>query len=237
MDKVKDSILAPGIIESRVIPNAVSTDIFCPGDKRAARSATNLPTDATILCFAANSARSNPWKNFGLLRSAIASAAATMPKKKLLFLAIGETAPAEQLTSTASIRFIPYQSTPADLAAYYQAADIYIHAARAEVWGLTITEAMACGCPALATAVGGIPEQIEHNSTGWLVDGTDPEAMAQQICTVLQDPSALRVIGARAAETVVRRFSLSNQVEAYLSAYNEATQSFRKTSLDEKKTS
>ena len=43
MERVRDSMLAPAIIESRVIPNGVDTSIFSPGDKVAARAALGIP--------------------------------------------------------------------------------------------------------------------------------------------------------------------------------------------------
>jgi glycosyltransferase involved in cell wall biosynthesis len=74
--------------------------------------------------------------------------------------ALGENAPAEDVGG-AELRFVPYQKDPETVARCYQAADVYVHAACAEVWGLTITEALACGTPVVATAVGGIPEQVK----------------------------------------------------------------------------
>ena len=58
------------------------------------------------------------------------------------------------------IRFIPYVYDKNELANYYQAADILLSSSLVEVWGLSITEALSCGTPVVATEVGGIPEQI-----------------------------------------------------------------------------
>ena len=63
--------------------------------------------------------------------------------------------------------------------AYYQAADIYIHAAKADTFPNVVLEALACGLPVVATAVGGIPEQIDHERTGFLVPPGDAAGMAE----------------------------------------------------------
>jgi glycosyltransferase involved in cell wall biosynthesis len=81
-------------------------------------------------------------------------------QRPLVFVALGEDAPAERI-GAAEIRFVPYQKDPAVVARYYQAADIYIHSARADTFPNTVLEALACGTPVVATAVGGIPEQVK----------------------------------------------------------------------------
>jgi glycosyltransferase involved in cell wall biosynthesis len=57
-----------------------------------------------------------------------------------------------------------------------------------EPFGIPVVEAMACGVPVVATAVGGIPELVEHGRTGILVDRNDPEALANGMLRVFQNP-------------------------------------------------
>ena len=47
------------------------------------------------------------------------------------------------------------------VAPYYQAADVYLHAAKADNFPRAVLEALCCGTPVVATAVGGIPEQVK----------------------------------------------------------------------------
>ena len=128
-------------------------------------------------------------------------------RQKVVFIALGEDASPER-SGQAEVRFVPYKEDPGAVARYYQAADIYIHAARAEVWGLTITEALACGTPVVATAVGGIPEQVKgleisgfdfpdsdlkrygmDEATGVLVPPENGQAMGFGIELLLNDDS------------------------------------------------
>src|SRR5262249_54733173 len=113
-----------------------------------------------ILLFAANGIRQNHWKDYQTMRAAVALVAERLQGQEVLFIALGEDAPAERLGQD-EVQFVHYKKDLDTLARYYQAADVYVHAARAEVWGLTITEALACGTPVVATAVGGIVEQIK----------------------------------------------------------------------------
>jgi len=58
-----------------------------------------------------------------------------------------------------------------------------------EPLGLVVLEAMACGVPVVASSVGGIPEIVQHNANGLLVEPGDPDALARAMNLVLGDPS------------------------------------------------
>ncbi|HQD27582.1 MAG TPA: glycosyltransferase, partial [Methanoculleus thermophilus] len=77
MDKVDQSILKPGIVASRVIPNGVDQKVFHPADRTEARRELGLPPNAKILLFAANGIRRNIWKDYKTLQSALAEIAKT----------------------------------------------------------------------------------------------------------------------------------------------------------------
>lgn len=87
------------------------------------------------------------------MRAAIALVAERCTGQKILFIAVGENAPPEQI-GKAEILFVPYQKDSKVVAAYYQVADIYLHAAKADTFPTTILKALACGTPVVATSVG-----------------------------------------------------------------------------------
>lgn len=107
------------------------------------------------------------------------------------------------------------------VASYYQAADVYVHAARADTFPNTVLEALACGTPVEATAVGGIPEQIEDGRTGLLVPAGDAEGMAQAICALLCDEELRTHMSRRPADAGRGRFDPRRQVDAHLAWYRE----------------
>jgi glycosyltransferase involved in cell wall biosynthesis len=82
--------------------------------------------------------------------------------------------------------------TGPDLAATYAAADLLVHASRAETFGMVVTEALARGVPVLATAVGGLPEALGHapdgERPGLLVPPDDPPALATALGRWLDEP-------------------------------------------------
>jgi glycosyltransferase involved in cell wall biosynthesis len=223
MDKVEQSILVPGIARSRVIPNGIDLSVFFPSDRTHTRERLGLPIDARIVLFAANGIQANIWKDFRTLRRAIGLTAEKMKDKQLLFLALGEDAP-QRREGAAIIRFVPYQNNSLVMAQYFQAADIYLHAARAETFPNTVLEAMACGTPVIATKVGGIPEQVKDGVTGLLVPMSNTEQMAAAIQLLLSDDTLRQKMGAASAEHAAMHFNLEQQIDDFLIWYEEVRQ-------------
>src|SRR5262249_25661532 len=238
MRKVEQSMLASGVVGARVIPNGVDLAVFQPVDKRSARAALGLPAEAKVLLFTANKwIRDSITKAYQTMRAAGAQAAEPLQGRRVLFLALGEDAPAERV-GQAEIRFIPYQRAPAVVASYYQAADIYLHAAKVDTFPTTILEALACGTPVVATAVCGIPEQVKSfqdaegrwpdgvgypgaEARGILVAPGDGPAMAAGVHRLLTDEALAHRLGENAARDAGDRFGLSRQVDRYLEWYEE----------------
>jgi glycosyltransferase involved in cell wall biosynthesis len=219
MRKVEQSILAPAVHEARVIPYGIDLSVFHPAeDRRAVRAALGLPPDAKILLFAANGIRRSLWRDFEMMRAAVARVAERMSGQAVLFLALGDDAPPERI-GRATVQFVPYQKDPKVVARYYQAADVYVHAARADTFPNVVLEALACGTPVVATAVGGIPEQVEEGVTGFLVPPGDAEAMAAAVVALLADEALRKRFGENAAQEARKRFDLDRQVSEYIEWY------------------
>lgn len=236
MDRVRESIVAPAIAGSRVVPNGVDTSVFAPGDRAAARAELGIAPDARVLMFAANGVRTNVWKDYRALRDALAIVGRDRGAADVVLLAVGETAPPETV-GAATIRFVPFQADAASLATHYRAADVYVHAARVESFGNTLLEARACGLPAVATAVGGIPEQVKGldwegapgtargfprgEATGLLTPAGDGEALARGMMLLLGDPELRRELAATGLRDVGARFRIGVQADRFLDWYRE----------------
>jgi trehalose synthase len=83
----------------------------------------------------------------------------------------------------------------------------------AEGFGLTVSEAMYKRRPVIASAVGGILDQIVDGDSGVLLpDPTDLDAFSAALATVLADPVRARALGERAHERVVERFLPDTQL-------------------------
>jgi len=220
MDRAKQSLMAPAMVDSRVIYNGVDRDIFKPGDGQAARRELGLPATAPILLFAANGVRNNCFKDFRTMRAALGRVAEQWQGEPIVFVALGEDSP-EETIGRAVIRFIPFQRDPKIVARYHQAADVYLHAARADSLPIAVLEAFACERPVIASNVGGIPEQIEEGATGHLVAAGDAETFAARVLALLSDRQRRSIMGQRGALVVADKFDVKLQIQAYQSWYEE----------------
>ena len=154
------------------------------------------------------------------MQAAAAQVANRRDRSRLLFLTVGEHAPGGS-AGGAELGFVGPQADPRVLALYYQAADVSVHAATAETFGLAIAEALACGTPVVASDVGGIPEVIDDGDTGFLVPPGDSTTMANRIAELLEDEGKRRRMGAKAVETARSRLGLDLQAKAYLEWYSD----------------
>ena len=219
MNCVQESIIAPGGIESRVIPNGVDIQTFTPGNRVAERAALGIETNVRVLLVAANGLRHNIWKDYATLRGALERLGSRAWPWPVLVLAVGETAPTERIGSL-EMRFVPFISDSQVLATYYRSADLYLHAARVESFGNVLLEARASGTAIVTTNTGGIPEQVAPG-TGMLVESGDSAAFAQAVETLLLDDAMRTAIAASGLQHVRRSFTLDLQAERFLSWYEE----------------
>ncbi len=244
MEKVEQSILAPGIVKARVIPNSVDLSVFHPAEQQIARSTLGIPQNAKVLLFTAASGIGEIFKDYNTLRVAVTKVAQRLSRDKIVFIVLGDNSPTEQI-SNAQVSYIPFQSNPKMVARYYQAADIYIHAARADTFPSAILEALACGIPVVATAVSGIPEQVkslklnrknitwqtydQNQATGALTPVRDSETLAEALIFLISNDELRKQLGKNAFNDAKQRFTLEHQVEEYLEWYYTILDEKRKT--------
>jgi glycosyltransferase involved in cell wall biosynthesis len=219
-NKIEQSILWAGAVDLRVIPNGVDTSVFHPADKTPIRVALDIPVEAKVLLFSAYAPRLNRWKDYQTIQAAVALVAERCRDEQIFFIALGEAGMDEQI-GNARVRFVPHERDSRMIAAYGAAADVYIHAAHADTFPNAVLEALACGTPVVATAVGGIPEQIEDGRTGFLVPPGDARAMAERVVWLLLNEDLLSSMARQAARVARRDFDLTRQVDAYLDWYYE----------------
>ncbi len=84
----------------------------------------------------------------------------------------------------------------------------------AESFGMVLLEAAACGRPAVASRVGGIPSAVLDGETGLLVPPGDAEALGEAVTVILNDDDLARALGTRAAERAKAEFSWDARVDA-----------------------
>ena len=232
MNKAKESLLAPAMEETRVIPNGVNTTVFRPGSKAKERARLKLPPEYQIVLCAGHVARSH-WTNRGLLRSTIRYLAQeSQDNCALLFL--GSDRNSQEEMDGIKVIHRQYERDVSRLAAYYRASDVYFHPARTDTFPTAILESLACGIPPVATDVGGIPEQVTSlwasrnasvslpsSATGILVDGEDATDAGRAIAFLLRHDTLRARLADNGANRAASQFSIALQAERYLDWYQE----------------
>ena len=103
-----------------------------------------------------------------------------------------------------------------DVTAVLRRADVFVHPARWEGFGLAVLEAMLCGLPVVATSVSSIPEIVVDGETGVLVPPDDPAALRAALQHVLADPGTLGQAGRKRAHA---EFSVARMAQQTAELY------------------
>jgi glycosyltransferase involved in cell wall biosynthesis len=99
--------------------------------------------------------------------------------------------------------------------------DIFCHPSRYEGLGLALLEAMRARLPCVATAVGGVPELLDHGRYGVLVPPNDPEALAAALAALAGDPARRTRLAAQARDRVLAEFTTERMAAAYRELWAE----------------
>jgi len=106
-----------------------------------------------------------------------------------------------------------------DVAAWLRRADVVVHPARWEGFGLALLEAMLASKPIVATNISSIPEIVADGETGLLVPPDDAPALAAAVTRLLDDPGTFGEEGRRRAQS---QFSVARMTERTLALYETA---------------
>ncbi len=109
-----------------------------------------------------------------------------------------------------------------ELVAQYSTARVAVVPSFFEGFGFPASEAMACGLPVVANAVGALPEVVgTDGQAGRLVPPRDPRALAAAIADVLADPERSRTMGAAARARVARLFRWEEAAARLVDVFEE----------------
>jgi glycosyltransferase involved in cell wall biosynthesis len=107
------------------------------------------------------------------------------------------------------------------------ASDALCLTSAVEAMPMAALEAMSVGRPVIATAVGGVPEVVEHEHTGLLVPGDRPEAVGPAIVALAHDRAWAAALGDAGRDRQQRLFSVSAMIDGYVAALAEVADDAR----------
>ena len=193
-----------------VIYNGIETNRFAPPPMRRNGRTVRMVAAGSLI----------PEKGFHVLIRALSQ----VPQKNWHLRVVGEGPERRKLEELVEelglVEKVEFLGLRDDLEAINREADILAHPCLwQEAFGLTIVEGMSCGCCVLASRAGGIPELIEHNHEGILIEPGDVVAWADAISRVLEDDELRGKLGEAARARAVRDFDLQKSVQRSLDFY------------------
>ena len=192
-----------------LMKNSVDCAWFCPADRGEAQAQTGLdPSRFWILAVA--QARSE--KRIDALIRVIHRIVQARPDTRIGFVYVGDGPPVAQWKQLAAELGIAHLCVFAgrqnDVRPYFRAANMMVHAAERESFGLAIVEAMACGIPVVASAAVGPRETILDGQTGALIDLHDFDAFTRAVTKYVEDVTLTELHGNNARTHVDQAYNV-----------------------------
>jgi N-acetyl-alpha-D-glucosaminyl L-malate synthase BshA len=198
-----------------VVPNFVDADRFAPAPPRA-----GPPRDRRVIVHVSNF---RPLKRVDDVVAVFARLRAAGPLRLQL---VGDGPDRPRIEADVAARGlggdVEFMGERADLPAVLREADLFLLPSETESFGLAALEAMACGVPVVASAVGGLPEVIPDGEVGFLRPPGDVGALAEAAGRLLADDRLRRQMGAAARHRAETHYRIDPAIDHYLAIYRRA---------------
>jgi glycosyltransferase involved in cell wall biosynthesis len=147
------------------------------------------------------------------------------PDRKFRLVLVGDGPERDRLREAANAaglsNIVIFAGQQKDVRPYYATAQVFVLPSLSEGSPNVLLEAMAAGVPIISTAVGGVPEMVEHEKSALLVPPRQPEALAKEIERLLADPALGSRLAKEAGMIVREKFSPDVYRSVVLEAYLE----------------
>ena len=213
---------AIGVPQSRrsLIANGVDTQVFSPAQAVPATvpGCPFVPGEHWLL---GTVGRLQTVKNQPLLARAFVRLLQDHPEAaaRMRLVVVGEgplRAEIEALLADANVSHLAWLAGARDdVADVLRMLNCFVLPSQAEGTSCTLQEAMACGLPVVATAVGGTPDLLDHGKSGVLVASDDEAAMATAIWGMYTDPANTLRLAQMARDRALQEFGLDAMVHSY----------------------
>jgi len=169
------------------IPYGIDTEAYQPIEQQLCRTVLGISHHQYVLMFGAQSLKDSR-KGGDLLIKALALLPESL-KGETLLLTIGNGA--EDIAKTVGISHIGLGYLDSDRlkSVAYSAADLFLFPTRADNLPLVLQESMACGTPMVSFKIGGVPDLVRPNLTGYLAKAENPQDFCRGVVQLLEDAS------------------------------------------------
>lgn len=185
--------------------------------RAATRAEFGFSDDDVVIGYVANFAAG---KGHVQLINAFDAVKRHIPNAKLLLTGTGKLKEVEDMVGVLGLgRRIVFAGWRDNVAAVYNAMDIFVQPSLSEAFSQVLIEAMGCGIPVIATNVGGAAEVIENGVNGILIEPDDPAAIKASVLDLARDTNRRKAMAVAGMNSVRGRFSATTMVERHLELY------------------
>lgn len=202
-----------------VIPNGIDTETYKPLDKRTVREAYGLPQDRHLILFSAFNATSDKRKGNQFLMPALKKMAVAGWGEKTELVIAGASAPDNLPSLGMKVHYMGHLHDEISLALLYSAVDVTVAPSMQENLSNTVMESLSCGTPVVAFNIGGMPDMIDHQYSGYLARPFESDDLAAGIMWVLENKARHDMLSQHARKMVVNRYTLKVVAKRYLALY------------------
>jgi glycosyltransferase involved in cell wall biosynthesis len=200
------------------IPHVIDCDTFQPMEMREARATLGLPQDVPLILFIASGGIDDGRKGWGLLEAALPAVRQTHPDAEVVI--IGTATPGYETPERTPIHWIGDVHGDEQLARYYNAANVTAVPSRDDNMPLTAMEAHSCGRSVVGFAIGGLPDIVSHEQTGYLAEPNDVDSLAVGLANAIDDSTSINVWSRAARVRAESTWSKEAIVHQYLDLYD-----------------
>lgn len=211
-----------------VIANGLDTTVYKPCSRAYARNRLNLPQDKHLILFGAVNATSDTRKGFHLLQPALQHLSQSDRQDNIELVIFGASRPQQEPFLGFKTHYLGKFQDDLALSLIYAAVDLFVAPSIQDNLPNTILESLACGTPAIAFKIGGMPDMIEHQQNGYLAQAFEIEDLAQGIAWILKDKERYQHLCDRARQKVEQEFTLEIQTQNYLNLFAEIIDNYHK---------
>jgi glycosyltransferase involved in cell wall biosynthesis len=162
-----------------------------------------------------------PVKGHACLFHAMKTVVAHRPKTRLLVIGQGELEQTlRQMVSELEIeQVVSFLGLRDDVPRILPLLDLFVLPSLSEGLSVALLEAMSAGVPVIASNVGGNPEIIANEETGYLVPPQEPDALAASIIKLMGNQESAKVLGERGRKWVAREYTTERMLQRYQDLY------------------
>jgi glycosyltransferase involved in cell wall biosynthesis len=213
LGQARRSVLS-GAASFQHIPYGVDLSVFRPRDRSMARRALELPLDAKVVLFAAQSAASQR-KGFHFVLEGLKR----LMRPSVVLLTLGANSATNIEVDGGRIRSIGTLTDERLMNLAYCAADLLVFPSLADNLPLVLVESLAAGTPSVSFNVGGVPELVRHMETGYLARYEDIEDLICGIKLLLDDDTLRMQMSQQCRAIAESGLTLELQALRYVELY------------------